>query len=415
MTQQPFDRLDALAAQIAQEQDAVRQNRSIEEQETRLSAFLDAAQAAQPAPAGRWVFLRLAAIPAAAALLIAAVVLFRPSPPGFSLDGADGKVGRTIRVDGRRTALAEFTDASQIWINGGTVAAVTAVDDRGATVRMDTGSAYVKVRHKETTRWRIDAGPFTVNVTGTAFLLSWNRDRQVFDIQMDEGRVMVSGPTLSPARSVSGGQRLTVRLDDPGPDAAAAAEEAGAPPAAVENAPGNGNRQGDGSRGHRVPPSPATEKSPPADDWISLAARRLYRESFAAAEKEGFDNLCNRIDGALLLRLADVSRFAGNGPGEVRALQCVRRRFAGSTHSATAAYMLGHAAFRSRQFRDAEKWNLIYLKETPDGPLAEPALGRVMEIQHQQGRMQMARSTAGEYLRRFPDGAGADLARELVR
>src|SRR5690606_862532 len=97
-------------------------------------------------------------------------------------------------------------------------------------------------------------------------------------------------------------------------------------------------------------PAPAREEARPEPEapaierWRALAAEARYEEALAAAHAIGFDALCERLDAASLLSLADVARFAGDGGAARRALEAVRRRFSGDA-SARASFLLGRLVF----------------------------------------------------------------------
>jgi hypothetical protein len=64
--------------------------------------------------------------------------------------------------------------------------------------------------------------------------------------------------------------------------------------------------------------------------------------------------------------------------------------------------------------REAQRWFETYLTEDPDGPLAEEALGRLIDARKEAGARSGARDAATLYLSRHPDGVFADLARATL-
>jgi TolA-binding protein len=146
--------------------------------------------------------------------------------------------------------------------------------------------------------------------------------------------------------------------------------------------------------------------------WTRLGG---YKEALAAAENEGFDTLTATLSLSELLELATTARLAGKTQRASVAYSAVRRRFAGSDGAATAAFHLGQLAFDgARSYSEAKRWFSTYLAERPSGALAAEALGRSMEAEQRMGDLAAARVTAGMYLRRYPKGAHARLARSLL-
>ncbi len=77
-----------------------------------------------------------------------------------------------------------------------------------------------------------------------------------------------------------------------------------------------------------------------------------------------------------------------------------------------SALLLGKiAADQQGSPGDAIDWFETYLREEPGGPLAEEALGRILEL----SAPDAARGAAARYLARYPDGSRAALARSLIR
>ena len=92
-----------------------------------------------------------------------------------------------------------------------------------------------------------------------------------------------------------------------------------------------------------------------------------------------------------------------------------RRRFPENKRARLALFLLGRVAWDLEgDPKGAEKWFRAYLHVDPRGELAEEALGRLVEVLSRSGKGRPARQAAKQYLRRFPDGGYAPLARTLV-
>jgi hypothetical protein len=109
-----------------------------------------------------------------------------------------------------------------------------------------------------------------------------------------------------------------------------------------------------------------------------------------------------------LLLLGDTARLTGHTDHAQHAYLALRRRFAGSTAATQAAFHLGRLS-------SADRWFETYLVEQPNGPLAEAALGRLLESGVQRGGVAGARARAKTYLERYPAGAHAQKARDILR
>ena len=83
----------------------------------------------------------------------------------------------------------------------------------------------------------------------------------------------------------------------------------------------------------------------------------------------------------------------------------LRQRFPGSTSAATGAFSLGRLAFEERH---------AYRDEQPSGPLMGDAFGRLMEARDRSGDRLAARRDAEAYLKRFPGGPYAGIARLIL-
>jgi outer membrane protein assembly factor BamD (BamD/ComL family) len=76
---------------------------------------------------------------------------------------------------------------------------------------------------------------------------------------------------------------------------------------------------------------------------------------------------------------------------------------------------LGLTAFEQEgDFTGAARWFETYLAEQADGNLRREAAGRAMEAWQRAGARDRARAAALEYLRQYPNGVQAPLARRLA-
>ena len=206
---------------------------------------------------------------------------------------------------------------------------------------------------------------------------------ETFELTMLEGRVVVTGPASRRTARWSRGERL-LRL---GARRRSMALEHGGRSARRRRLP------------HRSPAAPPQVGAPPpaprcrtarpqaarqAGGALRTAVERIwprrgkYRDAFAAAEAAGFGQEIERAPAGDLLLLADAARFSGSPARAREALLAARRRFGVRGQS---AFLLGKiAADQQGSPGDAVGWFETYLREEPGGPLAEQALGRIVDL-----------------------------------
>ncbi len=297
-----------------------------------------------------------------------------------------------------------FTDGSTLLLDDRAHASVVGASQHGATIALLRGHLDARVVHRARTDWQVLAGPFTVRVTGTRFIVDWKPESGDIDVVVVEGRVLVSQRDGA-EHSVEAGAHLQLRTEpqaqSPQPPLSAAPvaqvtpEELPEEPTPVATAV---NRE-------------ATLRPKATPDWRALSSAGRYGESFAAAEQQGFERLCAELPAAELLTLASTARLAGHGDRARAALTTLRSRFAGSNEAAVAAFTLGRQAEASGASAQASEWFRTYLRERPGGALACDAQGRLLEEEHRTGLEVEARRRAETYLKQCPGGAHSALAR----
>lgn len=374
---------------------------------------------AAPPPRLRPVFAVAAAV-ALAGTGVAVVEHRATRSLAYSVEG--GHVGRdgVIQLDPGAQARMHFSDGSDVSLAAGTHASLRQLDSHGAVVSVGAGSAHVDVTHRPEARWSFEAGPFLIDVTGTAFRFAWDPEGQELDLQIDRGSVRVSGPLSDGALALHSGQRLIVRLRQGETlirerEASAPMEEspvaAATPPSIPETiAP-------------TPPPSTGGAKpqgAVPELDWQALVTRGDFEAVVRDAQHRGVDECIAGASSAELAALADAARYSRHDDIARRALLAERRRFPGSPSARDAAFLLGRLQETGQDAVSAVNWYESYLREAPDGTYASDALGREMLLLQQasqktSGVGARARAVAGEYLSRFPGGPYAATARALAQ
>jgi transmembrane sensor len=378
---------------------------------------------------GRWALV--AAIPIVATAAISAAlrhsrVAPRPALAFTARDGEVGQVGAWIAASPESSLPLSFSDGSRVVLSPGSRARVSDLDPNGARLVLERGGASASIVHRATSHWVVDVGPFETVVVGTRFDVNWDSNGEVFQLDLREGSVLVSGACIQQPRSIARGHRLRVsckaaheeiletRDEVDGSDAARpASSEAAATsePVAADDVPVDTvglHGSGRAPAASHEPPSSV----PPSDAWRGLAAAGHYREALESAERNGFEEQCRRSAGADLLDLGDVARYAGSAKEARQAYLAARGKLPGGGRS---AYGLGLTAFdQERDFTAAAQWFETYLAEQTEGDLRREAAGRAMEAWQRAGARDRARAAALEYLRQYPNGVQAPLARQLT-
>ena len=115
-------------------------------------------------------------------------------PLQFVLQGTSLGAEQSIEAPADAPAELVFSDGSQVILAPGARISVLAMDSHGARVALASGDLEVKVKHRDGSSWRFEAGTFAVGVRGTAFHLGFEALRGRLTLQMREGVVEVSGP-----------------------------------------------------------------------------------------------------------------------------------------------------------------------------------------------------------------------------
>jgi len=357
----------------------------------------------------------------AAALLgtlgvVLAVTFVRKHPITVSVGGTSPAVsfGASVMAPPDREVPLSFSDGSLIALAPGSEAAIDSLDHNGGTVGISRGRARVHIVHNANTHWAIQAGPYTVAVTGTRFDIEWQPEVPRFSVNLAEGSVSVSAQKRSAPARLAEGQELLVVNDTwtvrDARDVAAAVNE---------ERPGRGPSVNPDAVA-AVPESGLVEATPlvtpraPANiqkSWALFVAQGDYRGAYEAAEREGFENVSRRSTSSELLSLAEAARFAGRADRAQFALHVLRSRFAGAHDAALAAFELGRL---SGGGANSAQWFRAFLREQRSGPLVREASGRLLEALAQAGDREGARTEAQNYLRAYPQGPHAAFARRLL-
>jgi hypothetical protein len=350
----------------------------------------------------------------AAASALATALWLAPRDSALTFEVAGGSVGNSGRVVGRESTRIRFSDGSEAQLTRGSEARVRNVTEHGAEVLLERGTMRVSIAKKPEASWKVAAGPYDVRVTGTAFDVSWSEQTQAFDLRMQTGAVIVTGPLAQSGILLKAGQHLSSiaqgRLTVEGGDATPSSS----PPTTAVHSPSL-EGQTAGVEAALPAPGPALVNAPRAvvepHAWTKQVAQGHFNEVLAQAEQRGMSRTLESGSLEELSALADAARYAGRSAIAKRVLLAQRQRFPTSNAARDAAFFLGRLAEDTGG--GAVEWYERYVGESPRGAYASQAFGRKMMLRYKQQGAAAAQPIASDYLSRYPNGPYAAAARKI--
>jgi len=336
---------------------------------------------------------------------------------------SDGSLSASNDIVGQQATSVAFSDGSRLLLTNGARARIGEVTAHGALVDLVDGQVSVDIVKATGNAWFIQAGPYQVHVTGTAFDVRWSQEKRRFDVDLHRGTVTVTGPHIQGQLHLQSGQHLTSTPD--APSIVTRAE----PPAAPAIAP-TPAKAGTSDSPKLAPDAAAVSDAEPTVDlsgstvehrespaagpmsWSRLVALGDFKRVLDAAQKRGLDNVLASGTQAELAALADAARYGRNTQLARRALLAERKRFPGAAAAHGAAFFLG--GIEADGSAAALGWYETYLAESPAGPYAPQALGRRMMLVHRRGGFAASAPLAREYLARFAQGPYASAAHKIL-
>ncbi len=391
-----------------------------------------------------WLGLALAAAAAAAVALAFFTIqgsAFSSSPLTFSV-GPSARAG-VLRAWESAPAGGSlpirFSDGTLVDLEADARARVVALGSAGAEIVIESGRAHVDVvpvrgRARAKSPWRVSTGPFSVEVKGTRFDVAWDPAADSFALDLFEGSVIIKGCGSVEGHAIVAGQSVrascarrewsvaalaasasSARADvstrsasqQPPPDALGPSEESDPEDAGL--APVASQRRAAARTG-----AAARERGEPERrSWQELGRAGHFRQAYARAVRAGFAAECERGSAGDLMLLGDAARLSGDAERARQAYLALRRRFPSGAAAARAAFALGRLSVEAEP-RAAARWFDVYLREQPDGPLAQAALERLLELTSALGDGEWQREVARRYLARYPSGPHAEAAVQLL-
>jgi len=349
----------------------------------------------------RWIPLAAAA----AAMLLLAVGttawMYRPKQIEYHLSGSSLQIKDEWIAADEGPGVLRFSEGTEIKLERGSKSRVAEVTPNGAHIVLKSGLLHARVVHRPKARWQVGAGPYAIDVTGTAFDVDWSTKKGRLEVRLTNGSVIVRGPALQEGIRVTAGQRLvahaktgTAELTPLTPPVRVASD---AQPALVIEKPKA-----------IVPPQPTPS-------WSDLLTSGNFRKVLELAKARGITATLRRGSLSDIVALADAARYAGDRTLARRGLLAQRTRFSGSAEARAAAFVLGRMADDQGAYDDALHWYEVYLRQSPNGAFAAEALGNKLVVLMRSEDSEAAQVVARQYLRRFPRGAHAVYAREVQK
>jgi len=340
----------------------------------------------------------------------------QPMALAYRVAGAELLGEGYIRPRAGEHPRVSFSEGSVVALADDARMRVVASDDRGGHLALEEGEIRAEIVHRAGARWTFEAGPYSVDVRGTSFSLDWRGADGWLELRLMTGLLDIHTP-WSPAPIVlNGGQRLTIRsadhevtIRDLG-DLSAVAERAVAPtgtknaldapgPLAAAPKAGLGN-PGAAPKAHRA-------------SWSDRMASGDLQSIVDEAVEHGVEATVMERTSEELAVLEATARYRNRSDIARRALLAQRARFPGSPRAKEAAFLLGRMA-ESADGPAAGGWYERYLSEDPEGAFAAEATGRDMIVTQRISGIDRARPLAEVYLKRWPTGAYAELARSIL-
>lgn len=379
-----------------------------------LSAFLDLP------PTQRWALAAASVM----ALFAAATWGFRALSSDraltVALESAETElVGSWVSAEDETKQLS-FSDGTVLALHPHTKLRVRETTNKGATVDLGQGGTLARITPAVGAKWQFVAGPFRVRVTGTEFYLSWDPNERVLELALHQGSVLLSGPTVKGERAVRKGQFLRVEVPQ---EASSASEDTEEKKGNRTDAESKGSLAIDVALPTETPPADASSQDnsgapsseqykngPGPSTWQKALKEGTPGQAVAAVQAAGQSHVLGSASPGQLWSLSQSARLSGQPELARDALLALRKRH--GTRGQTS-YLLGKiSADQLGATSKAITWFETYLKETPGGPLAEQAMGRLAELQAGTNAGQRA---AKRYLEHYPRGSYANFCRSQLR
>ena len=334
------------------------------------------------------------------------------------------KEGRFLSTGPKENTIVHFDGGSQFDFGEFSEARVVKASGREVTIDLTQGKVRANVNPASRRGWTVRAGPYAVVVKGTIFAVSWDNASAILSVSVDRGRVVVLGPGLDiEGVPLAAGNSLKadanagrITFERTNKEEALIAELANDGEPSLPSEIASVKRAKKNKSEVKVQPSTAKSKS------SLVVCRQLYGEkdyagALESAEKSGLLDAGKSRNLAQddLWMFANAARYARRVNLANDLFAAYRSRFSGTPRAHTAAFLLGKSAMGLRDLGAAKKWFGLYLAETPNGPLAEEALGHLIDIHANMGNKPRAQQLARDYLSKYSGGYFSKQAHQVLK
>lgn len=107
-----------------------------------------------------------------------------------------------------------FSDGSQLTLPARARARVDAIGAQGARIAILDGAVEASLAATPSGDWRFSAGPFSIFVKGTSFMIDWSPSREHLVVRTHAGALQIAGPLVPEPTLITSGETMTVALRD---------------------------------------------------------------------------------------------------------------------------------------------------------------------------------------------------------
>jgi hypothetical protein len=295
----------------------------------------------------------------------------------FTLDGHEPPADY-LAADAGRPRQVDFSDGSILVLRSLGRLRVTNTDSRGATLLLERGRLDASIRHRPSSAWRVDVGPYAVQVTGTRFDVTWDPDNGDFGLALLDGAVAIRGPGISAPITLEVGQLFranktgayTVQRQAQAAPASLVAGPVSGSPGHEPAAPPSEAARGANTAGPERAASPSAPNRP-ACDWVGPVSKGQFEATVSRARRLGVDTALAECPPRGLFALADAARYLGEFQLARSALLAIRKRSPEDTSK--AAFFLGRLEEARGNLDLALGWYAQAMEGNPEPHFAQEA------------------------------------------
>ncbi|MBN2804903.1 MAG: FecR domain-containing protein [Deltaproteobacteria bacterium] len=344
-----------------------------------------------------------------------------------------GNAGDFVESEKSNPAIIKFDGGTIYSLEKGSSARVIQSNTKKVIVDLSEGKISCKVTGNGHTDWIIRAGTYEVKVTGTRFSVLWRPSEKQLDVNVFKGSVQVTGARLNRhGVRLMAGDQLQVKMDQItispynhtksngskkpynkesliNPDISANIDSINKGEKQLTNKTAF-------SENRAVIHQSSTKKSNSIlETWKERYEAKDYEGAITLATAHNFDQLLLKSSADDLTKLGNAARYSRKTDIAVQILKTIQTRFIGSYRANNATFLLGRVALELQHNPKAAALLFEqYLHASPEGPLSDESLGRLIEIYKNTGNIPKAKKAANAYIQKYPDGSFASMAHSVL-